>query len=345
MPALTVAEIAARLGGEFEGDGTCVISGVGGVRDARAGDLTFISNPRYAAEVASTCASAVLVARSWTRACPASLIRVGDPDQAFAQAVAWFAPAPVQPASGIHPTAVIAPDARVGEGASIGPYCVVEPGASIGARTVLFAGCYVGHGASVGEDGRLYPHVSIRERCRIGHRAILHNGVVVGSDGFGYSVDANGVRTKIPQVGIVVIGDDVEIGANSTIDRARFGKTLIGNGVKIDNLVQIAHNVVIGDHSVLVAQVGIAGSVTLGARVIVAGQAGIVGHLVVGDGAIIGGQSGVHKNVQPGQYMFGYPAVEQSRAMKIHAHLQRLPEMRDRLLALEARLARLEARP
>ncbi|HNR94492.1 MAG TPA: UDP-3-O-(3-hydroxymyristoyl)glucosamine N-acyltransferase, partial [Kiritimatiellia bacterium] len=205
----TVREIAAAVGGELCGDPDVEICAVASLREAGPGDITFIANPRYAGLVAETRASAVLVGRSWTDSSAAVLIRVDDPDRAFTQTAEFFAPPPITPPPGIHPTAVIASDARIGEGASIGPCCIIEPGVQIGARAVIFGGCCIGHEVTIGDDLRMYPHVSVRERCRIGHRVILHNGAVIGSDGFGYNVDKNGVRTKIPQTGIVTIGDDV----------------------------------------------------------------------------------------------------------------------------------------
>ncbi len=343
--SLTVEALAGMLGGACEGDGSPIIHGVAGIRDAGPGEIAFVANLRYAGDVATTRASAVIVAKAWDRPSPAALIRVENPDAAFARAAALFAPPPIPDVPGVHPTAVIAPDAELGEGVSIGPCVVVEPRARIGARTVLKAQVYVGHEAVIGEDCRIYPHVSIRERCHIGARVILHNGTVVGSDGFGYTADAKGVRTKIPQLGIVVIGDDAELGANVTVDRARFGKTVIGQGAKIDNLVQIAHNVVIGDHVVIVAQVGIAGSSTIGPHAVLAGQVGVSGHLDIGAGAIIGAQSGVSKDVPAGAMMFGSPAMPMDRAKRIHAYTMRLPEMREQLGDLLKRVAALEARP
>ncbi len=341
---MKVSEVAERLGAVCEGPEDVVITGVAGVRDAHPGEVTFLANPKYAADAASTRASAIIVPMAWDRPCHATLIRVENPDAAFARVVEWFAPAPVRPVPGVHPTAVVAPDVRLGAEVSIGPYCVIEPGARIGARTTLMAGVYVGHEAEIGDDGLLYPHVSLRERVKIGHRVILHNGVVIGSDGFGYTVNAEGVRTKIPQVGTVVVGDDVEIGANTTVDRARFGKTVIGRGVKIDNLVQIAHNVFIGDHAVIVAQVGIAGSTTIGSRVVLAGQVGVSGHLVIGEGTIVGAQSGVSKSLPPGGYYLGSPAQPHEKTMRALAHLQRLPEWKKTIDQMAERLARLEAR-
>ena len=343
MPELTIQEIAARVGGAVETGGDVRIRGIAGIRDAQPGEVSFLSNPRYAAEAAATRASAVLVPLAWDKPCPAVLVRVENPDAAFARVAAWFAPEPIRPPPGVHPTAMVAPDAVLGPDVSIGPHCVIEPGARIGARAVLDAQVYVGHASEIGEDSRLYPHVSLRERVRVGARCILHNGVVLGSDGFGYTVDAAGVRTKIPQYGTVAVGDDVEIGANTTVDRARFGKTVIGNGVKIDNLVQIAHNVVIGDHAVIVAQVGIAGSTVVGARAVLAGQAGVAGHLVIGEGAIVGAQAGVTKSVPPGAFVSGYPAAPHEKATRIHAHVMRLPEMRAELAELRGRIQRLES--
>ncbi len=340
---MKLRDIAGRLDAALEGDGDLEITGVAGLREARPGDLSFVAQPRYAAEAARTRASALVVAPDWNGAALCARLRVPQPEQAFARVAEWFAPPPVAPAPGVHPTAVVAPDARLGADVAIGPHCVIEAGAVIGERTALFAGCYVGFGAAVGPDCRLYPHVSIRERCRLGARVILHDGVVVGSDGFGYAADAEGVRHKIPQIGIVEIGDDVEIGANTTIDRARYGRTVIGNGVKIDNLVQIAHNVVIGDHAVVVAQVGIAGSAAIGARAVLAGQAGVSGHLTIGEGAVIGPQSGVNRDVPPGAQVLGSPPVPMPEYFRAHAHVLRLGEYRRRLAELEKRLARLES--
>jgi UDP-3-O-[3-hydroxymyristoyl] glucosamine N-acyltransferase len=335
---LTVAEIAARLGAEAEGDAAVVVRGVAGVRDAAPGDIAFVAQARYAPDAARTCASALLVGKDWSKPSPAALIRVEQPEEAFARVASWYAPPPVAVEPGIHPTAVVAAGARIGAGSSIGAHAVIEPGAVLGDRCVIGALCYVGHGARIGSDVRLYPHVSIREHCILGDRVILHNGTVIGSDGFGYTVDKSGVRHKIPQIGIVVIGNDVELGANVTVDRARFGRTRIGNGVKVDNLVQIAHNVVIGDHAVIVAQVAIAGSCIIGEKAVIAGQAGIAGHLVVGAGAVVGGGAGVTKDVPPGVFVSGYPAAPHAKAAELHAHLSRLPQLKARVAELEKEL-------
>ncbi|MGD9874944.1 MAG: UDP-3-O-(3-hydroxymyristoyl)glucosamine N-acyltransferase [Kiritimatiellia bacterium] len=340
----TVREIAAAVGGEVVGNPDIKILAVAGLKEAGPGDITFIANPRYAALVAQTKASAVLVGRNWTDACSAALIRVDDPDKAFTQTAEFFAPPPIVPPPGIHPAAVVSGEARIGAGASIGPCCIIEPGVHIGARAVIFGGCYIGHDVKIGDDLRMYPHVSVRERCTIGHRAIIHNGAVIGSDGFGYNVDKKGVRTKIPQTGIVTIGDDVEIGANTTIDRARFGVTCIGNGVKMDNLVQIGHNVVIGDHAVVVAQVGISGSSSVGRGAVLAGQVGVVGHVHIGDGAIVAARSIVTKDIPANAFVSGNPAGPHREEQKIQALTRKLPEMKQKIADLEKRLKALETK-
>jgi len=336
--------LAERIGAVLEGDGNIEILGVAGVREARPGELTFVAQPRYAALAAQTRASAAVVGLDWNRPVPCALLRAEQPEEAFSRAAELFAPPPERPAPGIHPTALVAPDVRLGAEVRIGPYCVVERGVEIGDRTAIFAQCYIGAETRIGPDTLVYPQVVIRERVRIGARAIIHSGVVIGADGFGYTEMPDGARRKIPQIGTVEIGDDVEIGANTTIDRARVGRTVIGNGVKIDNLVMIAHNVMIGDHAVIVAQAGIAGSSTIGARAMLAGQVGVAGHLTIGEGAIIGAQSGVSKNVPPGAFFFGYPAGPMEKVSRAHAHLMRLEEWRRRLDELERRLAQLEAK-
>lgn len=341
--SITAGEIAKAVGGALEGDGGIVLHGLAGLQSAGAGSLSFLSNQRYAALMETTQASAVIVGKDWSGAARCALIRVQSPDKAFAMAAALLGPKPVEIPDGIHPTAVIAADVRLGDGVRIGPHCVLEPGVSVGARTVLMAGCYLGHGTTVGDDCRLYPHVSTRESTRIGNRTVIHNGAVIGSDGFGYVMDA-GSWKKVPQIGTVEIGDDVEIGANVTIDRARFGKTVIGNDVKIDNLVQIAHNVQVGDHTAMAAQSAIAGSSTVGRYVQVGGQAGISGHLAVGDQSVIGGGAGVTKNVPPKSFVSGYPAAPHNEARRIHAHIMRLPELKERVKQLEQRVRELDGK-
>ena len=339
----TLSDIAGWVDGQLEGDDSVVVGGVAGLREALASDISFLANPKYAGYVETTQAAAVVVAKDFKGSAPCPLIRCENPDAAFAKIAERFAVAPPDYRPGIHPSAFVDESADIGSEVHIGPGCVVQPGAIIGDRTVLVGQVYVGHAAAVGSDNLLYPHVTVREGCRTGARVIIHSSAVVGSDGFGYSVDAAGVRTKIPQVGIVEVGDDVEIGAAVAIDRARFGRTVIGKGVKIDNLVQIAHNVVIGDHAVIVSQVGISGSSVIGKHSILAGQAGVAGHLVVGDRVIAEGRSGITKDVPAGEVVYGFPAEPRMKAARTHAAIQRLPKLKQKVAELEARLAKLEA--
>jgi UDP-3-O-[3-hydroxymyristoyl] glucosamine N-acyltransferase len=338
---MTAAEIAVKIEGLLEGDGSVVIKGLSGLHDAVSGDITFLFNPRYASAVAETHASAVIVNNDWKGECRCAVIRVKNADRAFSKVASFFAPPQPDIQTGVHPTAVVAADVKLGDHVSIGPHCVLEAGVGVGDRTVFVAGCYVGHGARIGKDCKFHPLASLREGVIVGDRVIIHNGAVIGSDGFGY-VNDGGKWTKIPQIGTVVIGDDVEIGANATIDRARFGATTIGNGVKIDNLVQIAHNVKVGDNTAMASQVGISGSTTIGKNVMLGGQAGLAGHLTVGDNAVVGAQGGVTKDVPPATFVSGYPAMPHDKAKKIHAHIMLLPALRERVKELEKRLAELE---
>lgn len=335
-------ELVQQIGGVLDGDGRIEISGVAGIREAEAREISFVANPKYAMEAANTRAGAVIVSEDWADKCSAALIRTPNPDAAFAKAaMLFYTPAPL-PAEGIHPSAVVAEDIKMGEGVRVGPLCVIESGVMIGAGTTISAQCYIGHGVRIGENSRLYPQVSIRECSLIGNRTTIHNGTVVGSDGFGYSVDEEGVRTKVPQIGSVQIGDDVEIGANVTIDRARFGKTKVGHGVKIDNLVQIAHNVVIGDYSVIVAQAAVAGSSTLGKKVVMAGHAGVVGHITIGDGVVIAAKAVATKSVPAGEYVMGSPAMSAMKYKRRQASIALLPKLKKRVIELEERVALLQ---
>lgn len=343
MFTLTTGELAAKLGAELEGSPGVVLRGVADLRAAGAGQLSFAGSPRYLTELAASGAAAVIVPKGAAIASSKpALLRVANVDEAFAAACGLFAPPAVAPPRGVHPQALVSPQAQLGENVSVGAFAVVEAGAEIGAGATLYPQTYVGHEAKLGRDCRLYPFASVRERCVLGDRVILHNGAVIGSDGFGYAVDAQGVRTKIPQTGIVVLEDDVEIGANATVDRARFGETRVGKGTKVDNLVMIAHNCVIGEHSVLCSQVGLAGTTTLGKHVICAGQAGLAGHLTVGDGAVIGAQAGVPKDLPGGQMYLGAPAVPRLEFGKSLAHVAGIPKLKEKLKELEIRLAALE---
>jgi UDP-3-O-[3-hydroxymyristoyl] glucosamine N-acyltransferase len=340
MVTRTLSALAAELGGEVIGDGTTVIRGVAGIREAMPGDITFLANSRYDSHLAETRASAVICSRE-AREAELPLLVVDNPYLAFQRAVGIFRPDRHRPAPGIHPTAVVAADAELGHNVAIGAQCIVEAGAKLGDRVVLMGGCYVGHSAVVGEDTYFYPRVVLREECVIGARGVVHPGVVIGSDGFGFAFDA-GRYHKVPQVGNVVIGDDVEIGANTTIDRATTHSTRIGDGSKIDNLVQIGHNVVIGRHCIIVAQVGISGSTELDDHVTLGGQAGLVGHIKIGKGAMVGAQSGVTKSVPAETVVTGYPATQHSAWRRLQALIHRLPDLFQRSRELEERVAQLE---
>ncbi len=340
---LTVDDIARRLNGRVEGQGSLEIRSVSSLGQATPGDLSFLGNPRYAPAMATTKASAVLVNEAWQGETAATLIRVPNADAAFAQVAFWLARPAITFKPGIHPTAVIAADAKLGKDLTIGPQCVVESGAVLGDGTVLVAQCYVGPFCEIGRNCLFYPHASLREYTRVGDRVILHNGAVIGSDGFGYVKEA-GHWKKVPQVGIVVLGDDVEIGANTTIDRARFGETRIANGVKLDNLIQIAHNVTVGEDTAMASQVGVSGSAHIGSRVQLGGQVGVAGHLHIGDDAVVMAQSGVSKDVRPASMMFGTPAIPALEAKKLHAHTMRLPDLKRKIAEMEARLKAMEGK-
>lgn len=335
MPEFTAAELAEHLQGRVVGDPTLRLTGFAPAETAGPGDLTWAETTDYLARAEAGAAGAVLVGT------PApsrkTLICVDKPRVAFARILPLFFPEPAFP-PGIHPSAVVDPSAAIDPTAHVGPRCTVSSGACIGARSVLVAGVFVGPGARVGEDVRVFPNVVLYEQTVVGNRVRLHAGVVVGSDGFGYVFD-QGAHRKVPQVGHVVIEDDVEIGANSTVDRGALGTTVIGRGTKIDNLVQVAHNVVLGRHCILVAQVGIAGSARLGDYVTVAGQAGVIGHLKIGSRAVIAAQSGVTANMPDGQTWFGSPARPATQMKRQILAVERLPELARRVARLEAALA------
>lgn len=339
---VTLDEVAKAVGGTVIGDGSIEITGVAGIREAQEGELTFLANPRYEAYLSKTRASAIIVAEDHLEL-GKPLIQNANPYLAFLNAVRFFAGDGERPAEGTHSTAVVARDACVGPGASIGPLVTIGPGASVGARSVLHPGCVLGARARVGADTLLYPNIVIREDCVVGDRVIIHAGTVIGSDGFGFVRDGD-VYRKLPQVGNVVVEDDVEIGANVTIDRATTGTTRIGSGSKIDNLVQIAHNVQIGKNCILVSQVGISGSTSVGDHVILAGQVGVVGHIEIGAGAMIGAQSGVSKSVKAGERLFGYPARPVAQTKRIEASLRQLPELIQKVRELRHRVEELEGK-
>ncbi|HEY5742379.1 MAG TPA: UDP-3-O-(3-hydroxymyristoyl)glucosamine N-acyltransferase [Terrimicrobiaceae bacterium] len=332
---MRLCEAAERVGGWVAPENyEKAIEGIASLDDANEGDISFYGNPKYWKALRGTRATAVLVPHGFAEEVPAVRVWVDSPAEAFAKLLTVFAPAPVAFEPGVHPTAVIAPDAQIGQDVTVQAFAIIESGARIGGRTIVGCYGYVGHHAVLGEDCQIYPHVTIRERSVIGNRVVLHPGVVVGSDGFGYEF-RDGRQQKIPQTGIVQIDDDVEIGANSTVDRARFGRTWIQEGVKIDNLVQIAHNVTIGRHSVICAQVGISGSVRVGNYVTLAGKVGANGHIEIGDGAICTAMAGLTKSVRPKEIMIGVPAKRAEDYKKNLFLLNNVHKLYERVKRLE----------
>ncbi len=301
------------------------ITGLNGIELAGPGELTFVSNPKYASAARSTRASAVIVAEGFP-AIPAAMLRAKDPYLTFARALELFHQ-PVRYAAGVHPTAVVDPSAKIGRGAHIGPYVVIGEDVSIGANAVLLAHVVIYRGVEIGDNFFAHAHSIVRESCRIGNNVLLQNGVVIGADGFGFAKTAEGKWHKIPQPAPVVIEDDVEVQANSCIDRASVGETHIGRGVKVDNLVQVGHGSKVGEDALLCAQVGLAGSSEIGNRVILTGQVGVVGHCKVGDNAIVTPQSGVAGDIPAGALVSGAPAVDHKLWLKYSAILPRLPEI------------------
>jgi UDP-3-O-[3-hydroxymyristoyl] glucosamine N-acyltransferase len=333
---LTLQEVATTSGGELIGDPSLQITGAASLVEATSGEISFFGNRKYIGLLRKTRASAVFVPTDFADSIGAAQIRVANPTKAFEQVVLKFAPKPITFPPGIHPSAVVDPSARLGQHVSIQPHAVVEAGTTIGDDTIIGAGSYIGHETVIGSACLIYPLVTIRERSCIGSRVIIHSGAVIGADGFGFEM-VDGRQQKIQQFGIVQIDDEVEIGANTTVDRARFGRTWIQQGVKIDNLVQIAHNVVIGKNSVIVAQTGISGSTRVGERVTMAGQVGIVGHVEIADGSIIAAQSGVSKSV-PGGVWFGYPAGPIDEIKQQIAWIRSLGKLFARVKEIEKKL-------
>ena len=336
---MKLRDVAERLDCRLEGDGTIEIARVAGIGDAGPGDLTFLANPKYEKAVATTRASAVILREGAGRA-PCAILYARDPYLAFARAVGLFAPAS-RPAAGVHALAAVADNAKLGADVSIGPFVAIGEGATIGDRTIVHPNVTIGPGTTIGSDCVIHSNVAIRERVTIGHRVILQNGVVIGADGYGFVRRGDGTHEKIPQVAAVVIEDDVELGANTTVDRPAVGETRIKAGTKIDNLVQIAHGVTVGRNVLMAAQVGIAGSTEIGDDVMFGGQVGVGGHLSIGRGVVAVGQSGVTNSVEPGAMIAGYPAIDSRQWRRASAVFKRLPELKQRLEAIEARLAAL----
>ena len=337
---IPLKELAEIVGGEAAGDDSVMITGVGGIREAGAGDVTFLADPRYERFLKTTKASAVIVPPG-TQYADRPVIFCENPYLSFIRAVKYFIPEGNGRPTGIHPTAVIAGGASLAKGAAVGPHAVIEDGVVVGEGTAILAGVFIGRRSRIGTGCLIYPNVSIREDTVIGDRVIIHCGAVIGSDGFGYARDGE-VYRKIPQIGNVVIEDDVEVGANSTVDRAATGSTTVKKGTKIDNLAMIAHNVTIGENCIVIAQVGISGSTEIGRNVNLAGQAGIAGHIKVGDGAVVAAQAGVTKSVKPGTCVSGYPARDHNVARKIYASLQKLPGLLKKVADLSERVKKLE---
>jgi len=334
-------ELAEWVGGKVIGDGEVEIVGVASIDEAKAGQITFVAHPKYLQKMSLTEASAIIVSPEVTQA-EKPLLCVINPQLAFAKVVSLFCSSPYEP-KGIDPHAWISPTAQLGRDLTIYPFVYVGDRCQIGDRVTLYPGVSIGEDCSIGEQSVIYPNVSIYSRTVIGKRVILHSGVVVGSDGFGYVKDGR-KNVKIPQVGSVEIEDDVEIGANTTIDRAALGKTMIRRGVKIDNLVQVAHNVVIGEDSIIVAQVGISGSTKIGSNVILAGQVGVVDHVEIGDNVMVGAQSGVPYDLAPNQGYTGSPALPHREFLRVVSLFPKLPELRKTLLHIEKRIEELEKR-
>ena len=338
MSPFTVAEIAAQVGGEVEGDGDIELVDVLPLAEAGPEHLAFLSNRRYYRQLKTSRAGAVLIDRK-TDAHGRTVIRCDDPYQAFAHSLALFHPLP-WPEPGVDPRAAVAEDAVV-EGATVEAFAFVGPGARIGAGSWVESGAYVGAGAEVGEGCRLMPHSVVAAGCSVGDRVWLNPGAILGGEGFGFAPSPDG-HVKIPQVGRVVVEDDVEIGANSCVDRATIGDTTVRRGAKLDNLVQVAHGAEIGEHNFLVAFAGVAGSAKLGKGVIVAAKAGIIGHSEIGDGAQISTGSRVLRSQPAGARLAGYPAIDQATWLKAATRFADLPEMAKRIRKLEARIAELE---
>ncbi len=334
-------ELARLVDGVLRGDGTKSITGIAGIEEARESDVTFVANPRYLPFLKTTKAGAVLV-RPGMETNGSATIEVTNPDFAFAQVAAHLLRSRVPPATGRHAAAFVHPSAQIGKNVSVGACAVVEEGARIGEGTRIFPLAYVGRHARIGAECTLYPHAVVMDDCLLGDRVILNPGAVIGGDGFGF-VSVGGVHHKIPQLGVVVLEDDVEVGANTTIDRARFDRTLVKKGTKIDNLVQLGHNVEVGEHCLLVAQCGIAGSTTLGHHVVLGAKAGITGHLHLAPGTVLAAGANRAKDTDASGEYSGYWAVEHGRAMRQLAAYQRLPEILSELKSLREEVERLKS--
>jgi len=342
MATLTVSDIARLCDATLEGDGDREVVGPATLSDAGPDEVSFLGNSLYLSELERTNACAVLVGQDVsTERCDLTLLRCANPSRAFTRVIEAFRLPTERPSAGIHPSAIVDPTADLGANVLVGPHAVIGPDARLGAAVVVHGGVHVGARSRIGQRTVLYPRVVLYHDVVLGARCIVHAGAVLGADGFGFEPTETGWE-KIPQCGSVEVGDDVEIGANATIDRGRFRATRIGSGTKIDNLVQIAHNVQIGERSLILSQVGVAGSSKVGKGVILAGQVGVVGHVEIGDGARVSAQSGVSKSLPGGKDYFGSPAKPQREALRQVAALGRIDELNRRVEALEMRLSELE---
>ena len=332
----TLAEIAELVQGVLEGDGTVRINGVAKIEEADSGKITFISNPRYAKFVDTTKASAIIVSNDFPER-DKPIIRTQNPYFSFLKVLKVFHPEGESLTKGIHPSAIINKTTKVGANARIGAYVVIDRHCNIGENVIIHPGVVIGREVEIGNRTTIYANVVLREQVRIGNNVIIHSGTIIGSDGFGFAREGE-VYHKIPQVGTVVIEDDVEIGANCTIDRATLGETVLHKGVKLDNLIQVAHNVEIGENTVIAAQTGISGSTKIGSNVIIGGQVGFVGHIKIGNNTTIGAQSGVSKSLPPDSVYFGYPARPIMQAKREDVALRKLPDLLKRIAAIEEKL-------
>lgn len=339
---ISAGELASRLGAELAGNAATPLSDVATLEQAGPQSLSWLGSPKFAAQFERTRAGAVLVPRSARISSSRTLLHVDDPDVSLCEAMRWLAPACQQVPLGVHASAIIAPSAELGADVAIGPRVVVGERSRIGARSQLHAGVVIGDDVTVGEDCVLWPNAVIREACRIGARVVIHPNSTIGADGFGY-LERKGIQVKIPQVGIVVIEDDVEVGANTCIDRARSGETRIRRGVKIDNLVQIAHNCDIGEHTLIVSQVGVAGSAVVGRQVVLAGQVGVVDHARIGDGVQASAGAGLRGVIPAGAHIGGRPGVPQHEYLRQVASLNKLPRLLEQIRILSERVEQLES--
>jgi UDP-3-O-[3-hydroxymyristoyl] glucosamine N-acyltransferase len=339
---MKLSEVAERLNCRLEGDGTIEIGRVAGLEQAQPGDLTFFANSRYAPALRRTRASAVIL-KDGEGPAPCAMLRTAEPYLAFANALGLFVSAP-RPEAGVDRLSYVAKGAVLGRDVSVGPFSSIGKGARVGDRTVIYPNVYIGEGAVIGDDCIIHSHVAVREFVVVGNRVVLQNGAVIGGEGYGFVRRADGTHQKIPQTAAVIIEDDVEIGANTAVDRPAIGETRIQAGAKIDNLVQIGHGVTVGRNALLAAQVGIAGSTTIGESAMLGGQVGVGGHITIGKYAAAVGQSGITNSIPDRAFVSGYPAIDNKEWLKSSAVFRRLPAMRRKIAELEQRILDLEAR-